>query len=888
MAEITPRLSNALAGRYQIERRLGQGGMATVYLAEDVKHDRRVALKVLKPELAAVLGAERFVQEIKTTASLQHPNILPLFDSGEADSFLYYVMPFIDGETLRQKLDRETQLGIDEAVRVATDVADALDYAHRNNVIHRDIKPENILLHDGRPMVADFGIALAVSAAAGGRMTETGLSLGTPHYMSPEQATAEKDLTNRSDIYSLGAVLYETLTGDPPHTGSSVQQIIMKIVTDEARPVTELRKSVPPNVAAATAKALEKLPADRFESAKAFATSLTDPGFTFSGAGVAAASVPSSRRPTGPTALLAVIATLTTIIAAWSLLRPQPVEPVRRYRMGLPPGQIIEGSWARLAVTRDGSRLIYDARTDGEEAIWVLDRASLEGIALEGTSETWAPFVSPDGSSVGYFRPGAIETVSLRGGTPTTVIDSGVGGGTVLWSDDGMIYYDSSGMGPIMRVPENGGTPERLSVVDTERGELDHVTPIVLPGAKSLLFTVLSTDGDRQVAVLELGSTGHRTLLERAAYPLYAEPGYLLYVSGEDLMAVRFDKSALEIVGDPVTIIEGVQWRTQNAIGMADARPMPDVALSEEGTLFYTIGTEADHVGEPVWVDRDGSFERIGSNTIDDAHEVALSPVGTHAAFTAGRTEANIVAQALPGSAQSRLTFGGGFAHNPLWTDDGESVFFVSDSDDGLGLYQRRVDGTREAELVADLSMSTTTVDLSSDGQWVLYSAGRGNNDDVFARRIGSDSVIVVAESNAPERQPALSPDGNWVTYHSTEAGSPEVFIRPFPNVSQGQWRVSSRGGSDPFWSPDGTELFYLNTRNEIVSIEIRPGVRPPMGQERTLFSAAEFLRLGKFIAAEPSGRRFLMIRPTERQFDHVELIVVENVLEVLDKALGR
>jgi eukaryotic-like serine/threonine-protein kinase len=198
-----------------------------------------------------VLGAERFVQEITTTAALQHPHILPLFDSGEADGFLFYVMPFIDGETLRSRLDRETQLGVDESIRIATNVADALDYAHRHGVIHRDIKPENILLHEGRPMVADFGIALAVSAAAGGRMTETGLSLGTPHYMSPEQATAEREISARSDIYSLASVLYEMLAGNPPHTGASAQQIIMKIITETPAPVTQYRKSVPPHVAAA-------------------------------------------------------------------------------------------------------------------------------------------------------------------------------------------------------------------------------------------------------------------------------------------------------------------------------------------------------------------------------------------------------------------------------------------------------------------------------------------------------------------------------------------------------------------------------------------------------------------------------------------------------------
>src|SRR5262245_61250541 len=253
--------------------------MATVYLAQDIRHDRKVALKVLKPELSAVLGGDRFIVEIKTTASLQHPHILPLFDSGSAEGHLFYVMPFIEGETLRSKLRRETQFGIEEALRITRDVADALDYAHRHGVIHRDIKPENILLHDGRPVVADFGIALAVSAAAGGRMTETGLSLGTPHYMSPEQATADKDITARSDIYSLATVLYEMLSGQPPHMGGSAQQIIMRIITDKARPVTELRSAVQPHVAAALAKALEKLPADRFASVKAFADALALPSF---------------------------------------------------------------------------------------------------------------------------------------------------------------------------------------------------------------------------------------------------------------------------------------------------------------------------------------------------------------------------------------------------------------------------------------------------------------------------------------------------------------------------------------------------------------------------------------------------------------------------------
>src|SRR5215213_2342133 len=243
-----PRLTAALSDRYRLEHELGSGGMATVYLAQDIKHDRKVAVKVLRPELAAVIGAERFLSEIKTTANLQHPHILPLHDSGEADSFLFYVMPFVEGESLRDRLTREKQLPIGDAVRIATEVAGALDYAHRHGVIHRDIKPENILLHDGSALVADFGIALAASKAGGERMTETGMSLGTPLYMSPEQAMGEREITARSDVYALGAVLYEMLTGEPPFTGATAQAVVAKVLTTEPMPPRDARKSIPPHV----------------------------------------------------------------------------------------------------------------------------------------------------------------------------------------------------------------------------------------------------------------------------------------------------------------------------------------------------------------------------------------------------------------------------------------------------------------------------------------------------------------------------------------------------------------------------------------------------------------------------------------------------------------
>ena len=279
------RLGTALAGRYTVERELGRGGMATVYLADDLKHRRKVAIKVLRPELGSLLGPDRFTREIRIAAGLTHPHILPLHDSGEADGLLFYVMPYVRGESLRQKLSREKQLSIDDAIAIVRQVASALDHAHAHGLIHRDIKPENILLHEGVAMVTDFGIALALVSGEAGtrvsgaeeRLTGTGMSLGTPQYMSPEQSAGERMLDTRSDLYSLACVLYEMLAGEPPYTGMTAQAVIAKRFTDPVPRVSRLRPTVPPAVEQALTRALARVPADRFASAGAFAEALTRP-----------------------------------------------------------------------------------------------------------------------------------------------------------------------------------------------------------------------------------------------------------------------------------------------------------------------------------------------------------------------------------------------------------------------------------------------------------------------------------------------------------------------------------------------------------------------------------------------------------------------------------
>ncbi len=318
MNDAVTRLTTALEGRYTIERELGAGGMATVYLAHDIKHDRKVALKVLRPELASILGAERFLTEIKTTANLQHPHILALHDSGEADGVVFYVMPYVEGESLRDRLNREHQLPVDEAVRIAREVAGALDYAHRHNVVHRDIKPENILLHEGQALVADFGIALAASRSdSGSRMTETGMSLGTPHYMAPEQAMGEREITAKADIYALGCVLYESLAGEPPFTGPTAQAIVARVMTEQPRSLTIQRRTIPVNVEAAVSRALEKLPADRFATAAEFAAALVNPGFTVATTAMSPAATRRSDWRVRLAVPMMAIAAVAIVVAAW-------------------------------------------------------------------------------------------------------------------------------------------------------------------------------------------------------------------------------------------------------------------------------------------------------------------------------------------------------------------------------------------------------------------------------------------------------------------------------------------------------------------------------------------------------------------------------------------
>jgi Tol biopolymer transport system component/tRNA A-37 threonylcarbamoyl transferase component Bud32 len=849
---IAERLGAALADRYRIERELGQGGMATVYLAEDLKHKRRVALKVLKPELAAVLGAERFVVEITTTAALQHPHILPLFDSGTADGFLYYVMPFIDGETLRAKLDRETQLGIDEAVRITADVADALQYAHEHGVIHRDIKPENILLANGRPMVADFGIALAVSAAAGGRMTETGLSLGTPHYMSPEQATAEKEITARSDVYSLGSVLYEMLTGNPPHVGASAQQIIMRIITDAPRPVTELRRSVPPNVAAATSKAIEKLPADRFASAREFAEALKNPSFTtpVMTAGASAMIGTGARWKLNAALPLAATSLALVAILGWSLTRPGPLAPVARFDLAVGEAEPIASS--DLLISPDGSMLAYTGRAGNEPpAIYLrhLDGPP-EFQRIPGTeTASTVPTFSPDSRSLAFRRQsdGTLVRLDLAGGGTTILARVGTALAAYLhWGTDDRIVYSGGPQG-LFIVPARGGEPEFLAkTAGANRYSF------LLPDGSGVLY---SDPSGVFVYVFEADSS--IKLLNDGVHPTFVESGHLLYVAEGTLFAVPFDLRRHRLTGQPVRVLERV----------ASATGQRGYSVSRDGVLVHREGASslADGATVPnrlMMVDFTGNASPIPlpSGRRDRPRFSRDGRKITYEGWAAGIANMNIFAFDLASGTNTQLTFDGR-NNDPVWSPDGKRIVFAKAVEGkGLDLFVKLADNSGAESLLLSLPQAQSPATWLEDGT-ILFTSARNGVRDVFALPTqAAAEPTAYLDATFDELDPRVSPDGRLAAFASREQGPWEVWIRDYP-VARGKWRVSTDGGQAPRWSSDGTFLYYWKSASVAGDSLFR--VRVDRTPSVTL-RAPEFIMTFGFFGGSrnwdlhPDGRRFV------------------------------
>ena len=780
-------LAAALAERYRVERELGAGGMATVYLAEDVKHHRKVAIKVLHAELSAILGPERFLKEIELTASLQHPHILPLFDSGSADGLLYYVMPYVDGETLRTRLERERQLPVATAVRIATEVADALAYAHKRGVIHRDVKPENILLHDGCALVADFGIALAVEQAGGQRMTQTGLSLGTPQYMAPEQAMGECTIDARADVYALGAVTYEMLAGEPPFTGATAQAVVARVITEQPKSLKAQRRSIPPGVDEAVRTALEKLPADRFESAGEFARALSG-GQTNDRSRVPVRT--PIQRPFSLQTLAAGVGVPLLALAAFLAAKHQyePRSPIAAF------GSAKKVTWERgleiqPALSPDGKYVAYAAGTTLRTQIYVRQVAGGRAAKLTDDSTTVeaAPQWSADGSRILFLSRFGVFSAPSLGGSPRAEIRAPII--SAEWSPDGRSIAYSTGDSLFLRDP--GGRSHLLArlpgaslcqwaphadFVACASGNSDYSLPGLRLGNLSPSRIAVVRVSDGTVSVVTDSSSVNQS-------PLWSRDGRWLYFVSDrlgplDIYAVRIESGRAD--GNPIRLTTGLGAHT--------------ISMSSDGKLIaYDVYTATANL-------RSLPFPPNGTGT------AAATPITTGA-------------QVIEGSHVSA---------------DGKWIYYDSDVSGISELYRQRLPSGQPEQLTFD-SIDNFAPDPSPDNREVAFHSWRYGSRDLFVLPLDGSRVQRVTATPFQEMIPIWSPDGNALAYSYQGRRPGSVFII---RRRDGVWGTPvARGhGFYPTWSPDGHWLAYRSASDSNAAVVV---VGADSGVPHTVYDAA-------------------------------------------------
>jgi Tol biopolymer transport system component len=858
--------ARGLSNRYRLERELGVGGMARVYLAHDLKHDRKVALKVLRAELAASVGVQRFLNEIRTIADLQHPHILPLHDSGEVDGVAYYVMPFVAGESLRSLLQREGQLSIERSIAIATDVASALDYAHRRGIVHRDIKPENILLQDSRAIVADFGIALALSRMSDEqRLTASGLALGTPQYMAPEQATGTRQITSKVDIYALGCITYETLIGEPPFVGGSPQAVIGRMLAEDPRPLVSQRRTIPPHVEAAVLRALAKVPADRFPDAAAFARALRTPTLT---------SAPGqARRRWGTPARIGIAlgALSTAALVGYSLLG-SPESPATRYVLALPAGQTPDVNFP-VRVSPDGFHILFAARAAPTAAaqLWIKPRDRFDARPLTGTIGAGSFTFSPDGRSIAFVQDNQVKQLSLSGG-PAVVVGDSASEGTwrgIAWLDDGSIVYVEQDTRQVRRTTAAG---IRTKFFQSDSGFVTQL--VALPDARGILFvrchgSMCENEQDLWVARLPDGAASR--VAEGVARAVYAPTGHLLMVRRDGfLQAATFDLGRLTLTSEPISVLDSIY--VDGSLAAFD--------ISRSGTLVTRSGPSADKTPQfrMVWVDRFGRETPLDTGWF--LRFSSVSPGSSEAGWSLAPDERRLALglrtslgddlwiKELPNGPLSRVTFSQRPHFRPRWSPDGRSLTYVSLLNGRLAAFEVSADGSGDERVIFEHERGVAECAISRDGHYIVARVGIGNmqyNRDIVAKqRHGNDTVRGLLATPYVETAFSLSPDGRWIAYQSNETGRLEVYVRSFPETQRLKRQVSINGGYSPLWSRDGLELFYMTSAGTMTAVRILDGGR--LGETKPLFVRDSALYGGPGDAYTPwdvsrDGQRFLMAK---------------------------
>ena len=879
MTDSLARLTAALGDHYRVERELGQGGMATVYLAEDVKHRRKVAIKVLREDLAASLGPTRFLREIEIAAQLQHPNILPLLDSGNVDGFLYYVMPYVTGQSLRERIAREGELPVHEAVRLLMEVVDALAHAHEHGVVHRDIKPDNVMLSGRHALVADFGVAKAVSEATGrNAITTLGVAVGTPTYMSPEQAAADPHIDHRSDIYAVGVMAYELLAGRPPFTGATPQQVLAAHVTEAPDPVSKRRPGLSPALEAAVMRCLAKRPADRWQTAGELLAQL-EPLATPSG-GV----TPTQTRPTDavaatmpPKLLWLAAASLASVIVAgvlFMLLRPK--RPA--FDLG-EATQVTSDAGLEIlpTISPDGKFVAYAAGTSARMRIFVRPVSGGRTIALtdDTTAVQTQPRWSPDGATILYLAGGGVFTAPALGGAARPLIPADPAGPvrTAAWSPDGRDvaftrgdslyvygtsaaltravakgrdlhscswsptakvvacvsgnwdfvrlggYFGNTAASAIVTIPVSGGVP--VSVTDSTR---TNQSPVWSPDGRTLFF-VSDRQGPRDIFAMTMSGGQAKSEAVRLTTGLNAMSvaitadgkrlAYAVYTAKANIWALPVPTTP------PVSATAAIPVTSGSQV-IEGLRVSPDLKWL---TFDSNLHGNADLYRMPI---AGGEAERL---TTDSAGEFqpALSPDGTEVAYHSIRSGVRQILILPLNGAPVQLV-----APTPTeqrvadWAPDGKSLAWYDRNQWKMWVSHRGADGKWQAPILRGDQWQyprwspdgRMIVGNTPDGRIVMTRADTGAQRTVYTPRPGTSDPIA--------EWPAWSPDGRsiWFKSHDPEGkaslwsmpsdgGSPRLLVR-FDDATRPSYRVE--------WASDGKRIFFaINDRqSDIWVVELK------------------------------------------------------------------
>jgi eukaryotic-like serine/threonine-protein kinase len=877
--------SGTKLGPYEIQSPLGAGGMGEVYRAKDTRLDRSVAIKVLPSHLSSDPELkQRMEREAKAISALQHANICTLHDIGTQDGTDFLVMEYLEGQTLAERLGKGA-LPIDQVLKIGTEVAQALEKAHQHGIVHRDLKPANIMLTKAGAKLMDFGLAkpkisigsqavgpftpstptmnLASLSAAASPLTQKGSIVGTFQYMAPEVLQgAEADA--RSDLFSLGCVLYEMATGQRAFEGKSQLSVFTAILEKEPDPVTAVQPLAPAMLVHVIGGCLAKDPSDRIQSAHDVAMDLRWVPLLAAAPAGSERSAPITRVRWFAAVAVAIV---LGALVGFFLRRPASPGPSIRTFFNPPPGghfRLTDDAAGPPVLSPNGAYLAFTANgADGKTSIWVRAMNAAEAHSLPDTNDAIFPFWSPDSRSIGFFASGKLKTIEIDGGVAQVVCDVALGRGGA-WGSGGVILFSASPTSPMLQVSASGGTPSQVTKLDPSL-HTSHRWPFFLPDGKHFLYFAMHHDPSNSsndgIYYASLDGRENRLLIRGQTNAIYAA-GFLLFGRGDQLMAQPFDPASGKLSGQLQTV-------STNVLNDVTTWHM-DVSAADNDLLAFGNGTSGNV--QLVWMDRTGKQAGVAVDNLKNLQFARLSPNGDRVALMLDSGINDIWSLDLAHGVRTRLTFGPIANTYPVWSPDGKWVAYGSTRTGGTGIFRKLADGSGAEEALLTSSDSTGFIptDWSRDGKTLIYSTGLTTGDQTtWALPLEGErkpQQLVTHAINA-----TLSPNGRWLAY-TAFGGLAEVDVVAYGG-GQGKWQVSSNGGQFPQWSKDGKELYYFDGTQSICAVPVKDlGSTLEFGASQTLISQWTILTL-PFYSVAPNGKEFLMERVAQQVSQPVTIL---------------